>query len=81
MEIKNKTKIKFYEVPLDDGKFALMNQKEFDKYTVGSSEDAIAKTIGPIEYITFEMDGKKYAIPESKFEAYIKKLNEDAKNI
>jgi hypothetical protein len=58
-----------------------MNQKEFDKYTVGSPEDAIAKTIGPIEYITFEMDGKKYAIPESKFEAYIKKLNEDAKNI
>ncbi len=81
MEIKNKTKIKFYEVPLDDGKFALMNQKEFDKYTVGSPEDAIAKTIGPIEYITFEMNGKKYAIPESKFETYIKKLNEDAKNI
>jgi hypothetical protein len=74
MEIKNKTKIKYYEVPLLDGKFALMNQKEFDKYTVGSPEDAIAKTIGPIEYITFEMDGKKYAIPESKFEAYIKKL-------
>jgi len=72
--ITNKTKIKFYEVPLLDGKFALMNQKEFDKYTVGSPEDAIAKTIGPIEYITFEMDGKKYAIPESKFEAYIKKL-------
>jgi len=51
-----------------------MDQKEFDKYTVGSPEDAIAKTIGPIEYITFEMNGKKYAIPESKFEAYIKKL-------
>jgi hypothetical protein len=74
MELKNKTKIKYYEVPLDDGKFALMNQKEFDKYTVGSPDDAIAKSIGPIEYITFEMDGKKYAIPESKFEAYIKKL-------
>jgi hypothetical protein len=27
------------------------------------------------------MDDKNYAIPESKFEAYIKKLNEDAKNI
>ena len=74
MELKNKTKIKYYEVPLDDGKFALMNQKEFDKYTVGKPTDAIAKTIGPIDYITFEMDGKKYAIPESKFEAYIKKL-------
>jgi hypothetical protein len=81
MEIKNKTKIKFYEVPLDDGKFALMDQKEFDKYTVGSPEDAIAKSSGLIEYITFELDDKKFAIPESKFEAYIKKLNEDAKNI
>ncbi len=72
--ITNKTKVRFYEVPLLDGKFALMDQKEFDKYTVGSPEDAIAKTIGPIEYITFEMNGKKYAIPESKFETYIKKL-------
>jgi hypothetical protein len=79
--ITNKTKIKFYEVPLDDGKFALMSQKEFDKYTVGSPDDAIAKSSGLLEYITFEMDGKNYAIPESKFEAYIKKLNEDAKNI
>ena len=74
MEIKNKTKIKYYEVPLDDGKFALMDQKEFDKYTVGKPTDAIAKSSGLLEYITFEMDGKKYAIPESKFEAYIKKL-------
>jgi translation elongation factor P/translation initiation factor 5A len=74
MELKNKTKIKFYEVPLDDGKFALMDQKEFDKYTVGKPTDAIAKSSGLLEYITFEMDGKKYAIPESKFEAYIKKL-------
>ena len=81
MEIKNKTKVRYYEVPLDDGKFALMNQKEFDKYTVGKPTDAIAKASGPIEYITFEMDDKNYAIPESKFEAYIKKLNEDAKNI
>jgi tricorn protease-like protein len=81
MEIKNKTKVRYYEVPLDDGKFALMNQNDFDKFTVGKATDAIAKTIGPIEYITFEMDGKKFAIPESKFDAYIKKLNEDAKNI
>ena len=81
MEIKNKTKVRYYEVPLDDGKFALMNQKEFDKYTVGKPTDAIAKSSGLIEYITFELDDKKFAIPESKFEAYIKKLNEDAKNI
>jgi hypothetical protein len=81
MEIKNKTKVRYYEVPLDDGKFALMNQNDFDKFTVGKATDAIAKTIGPIEYITFEMDGKKFAIPESKFDAYIKKLNENAKNI
>jgi hypothetical protein len=79
--ITNKTKVRYYEVPLYDGKFALMDQKEFDKYTVGKPTDAITKTIGPIEYITFEMDDKKFAIPESKFEAYIKKLNEDAKNI
>ena len=72
--ITNKTKVRFYEVPLDDGKFALMNQKEFDKYTVGKPTDAIAKSSGLIEYITFEMDGKKYAIPESKFESYIQKL-------
>jgi tricorn protease-like protein len=74
MELKNKTKIKFYEVPLDDGKFALMNQKEFDKYTVGSPEDAIAKAIGPIDYIKFELDGKNYAVPEHKFELYLQKL-------
>lgn len=79
--IKNKRKIRYYEVPLDDGKFALMDQNDFDKFTVGKPTDAIAKTIGPIEYILFEMDDKNYAIPESKFEAYIKKLNEDAKNI
>lgn len=81
MEIKNKTKVRYYEVPLDDGKFALMDQKEFNKYTVGKPTDAIAKSSGLLEYITFEIDDKKYAIPESKFEAYIKKLNEDAKNI
>jgi hypothetical protein len=81
MDIKNVKKIKYYEVPLDDGKFALMDQKEFDKWSVGSPDDAIAKSSGLIEYITFEMDDKNYAIPESKFEAYIKKLNEDAKNI
>ena len=81
MDIKNVRHVKYYEVPLDDGKFALMEQKEFDKYTVGKPTDAIAKTIGPIEYITFEMNDKNYAIPESKFEAYIKKLNEDAKTI
>lgn len=75
MEIKNKTKVRYYEVPLDDGKFALMNQNDFDKFTVGKATDAIAKTIGPIEYITFEMDGKKFAIPESKFDAYIANLN------
>ena len=81
MEIKNKTKVRYYEVPLDDGKFALMDQKEFDKYTVGKPTDAIAKASGRIEYIVFEIDDKKFAIPESKFDAYIKKLNEDAKNI
>jgi len=74
MEAKNIKKIKYYEVPLDDGKFALMNQKEFDKYTVGKPTDAIAKASGLIDYITFEMDGKNYAIPESKFESYIQKL-------
>jgi len=79
--IKNVKKIKYYEVPLDDGKFALMDQKEFDKWSVGSPDDAITRASGFIEYITFEMDDKNYAIPESKFEAYIKKLNEDAKNI
>jgi len=72
--ITNKTKIKFYEVPLLDGKFALMDQKEFDKYTVGKPTDAIAKTIGPIEYIKFELDGKNYAVPEHKFELYLQKL-------
>lgn len=81
MEIKNKKKVRYYEVPLDDGKFALMEQKEFDKYTIGKPTDAIARASGLIDYITFEMDDKNYAIPESKFEAYIKKLNEDAKNI
>lgn len=81
MDIKNVKHVKYYEVPLDDGKFALMDQKEFDKWSVGSPDDAIAKASGFIEYITFEMDDKNYAIPESKFEAYIKKLNEDAKNI
>ena len=81
MEIKNKTKVRYYEVPLDDGKFALMDQKEFDKYTVGKPTDAIAKASGLINYVVFEMDDKNYAIPESKFESYIKKLNEDAKNI
>ena len=74
MEAKNIKKIKYYEVPLDDGKFALMDQKEFDKYTVGKPTDAIAKASGLIDYITFEMDGKNYAIPESKFESYIQKL-------
>ena len=74
MEAKNIKKIKYYEVPLDDGKFALMIQKEFDKYTVGKPTDAIAKASGIIDYITFEMDGKNYAIPESKFESYIQKL-------
>jgi hypothetical protein len=72
--ITNKTKVRYYEVPLDDGQFALMNQKEFDKWSVGSPDDAIAKASGLIEYITFEIDDKKFAIPESKFEAYIKKL-------
>lgn len=75
MEIKNKTKVRYYEVPLDDGNFALMDQKEFDKYTIGKPTDAIAKASGLIEYITFEMDGKKFAIPESKFDAYIANLN------
>lgn len=79
--VKNIRHIKYYEVPLDDGKFVLMDQKEFDKWSVGSPDDAIAKTSGIIKYITFEMDGKKFAIPESKFDAYIKKLNENAKNI
>ena len=79
--IKNKRKVRYYEVPLDNGKFALMEQKEFDKYTVGKPTDAIARASGLIDYIIFEIDGKNYAIPESKFEAYIKKLNEDAKNI
>jgi translation elongation factor P/translation initiation factor 5A len=74
MEAKNIKKIKYYEVPLDDGKFALMDQKEFDKYTVGKPTDAIAKASGLIDYITFEMNGKNYAIPESKFESYIQKL-------
>jgi hypothetical protein len=74
MEAKNIKKIKYYEVPLDDGQFALMDQKEFDKYTVGKPTDAIAKASGLIDYITFEMDGKNYAIPESKFESYIQKL-------
>lgn len=74
MEAKNIKKIKYYEVPLNDGKFALMDQKEFDKYTVGNPTDAIAKASGLIEYVIFEMDDKYYAIPESKFEAYIKKL-------
>jgi len=74
MDIKNVRHVKYYEVPLDDGKFALMDQKEFDKYTVGKPTDAIAKTIGPIDYITFEMDDKKFAIPESKFDAYIANL-------
>ncbi len=75
MEIKNKTKVRYYEVPLDDGKFALMDQKEFDKWSVGSPDDAIAKASNLIEYITFEMDDKKFAIPESKFDAYIANLN------
>jgi translation elongation factor P/translation initiation factor 5A len=75
MDIKNVRHVKYYEVPLDDGKFALMDQKEFDKYSVGKPTDAIAKTIGSIEYITFEMDDKKFAIPESKFDAYIANLN------
>ena len=75
MDIKNIKKINYYEVPLDDGKFALIDQKEFDKYTVGKPTDAIAKASGRIEYIVFEIDGKKFAIPESKFEAYIANLN------
>jgi len=75
MDIKNVRHVKYYEVPLDDGKFALMEQKEFDKYTVGKPTDAIARATGPIEYITFEMDGKKFAIPESKFDDYITKIN------
>jgi hypothetical protein len=74
MEAKNIKKIKYYEVPLNDGQFALMDQKEFDKWSVGSPDDAIAKSSGLIDYITFEMDGKNYAIPESKFESYIQKL-------
>jgi len=81
MDIKNVKKIKYYEVPLDDGKFALMDQNDFDKFTVGKPTDAIARASGLIKYVLFEMDDKNYAIPESKFEAYIKKLNEDAKNI
>ena len=79
--VKNIRHIKYYEVPLDDGKFALMDQNDFDKYTVGKPTDAITRASGLIEYVLFEMDDKNYAIPESKFEAYIKKLNEDAKNI
>ena len=75
MDIKNIRKIKYYEVPLDDGKFALMDQNDFDKYTVGKPTDAIAKASGRIEYIVFEIDDKKFAIPESKFEAYIANLN------
>ena len=75
MEIKNIKKIKYYEVPLDDGKFALMDQNDFDKFTVGKPTDAIAKASGRIEYIVFEIDDKKFAIPESKFEAYIANLN------
>ena len=75
MDIKNIRKIKYYEIPLDDGKFALMDQKEFDKYTVGKPTDAIANASGLIEYIIFEIDDKKFAIPESKFEAYIANLN------
>lgn len=75
MDIKNVRHVKYYEVPLDDGKFALMNQKEFDKYTVGKPTDAIAKASGLIDYITFEMNDKNYAIPESKFDAYIANLN------
>ena len=75
MDIKNIRKINYYEVPLDDGKFALMDQNDFDKFTVGKPTDAIAKASGRIEYITFEMDDKNYAIPESKFEAYIANLN------
>lgn len=81
MDIKNVRHVKYYEVPLDDGKFALMEQKEFDKYTVGKPTDAIARASGLTDYIIFEMDGKNYAIPKSKFEAYIKKLNDDAKTI
>lgn len=79
--VKNVKHVKYYEVPLDDGKFALMDQNDFDKYTVGKPTDAITRASGLIEYVLFEMDDKNYAIPESKFEAYIKKLNEDAKNI
>jgi hypothetical protein len=74
MDIKNVRHIKYYEVPLDDGKFALMDQKEFDKWSVGSPDDAIAKASNFIDYITFEMDDKKFAIPESKFDAYIANL-------
>lgn len=81
MDIKNVRHVKYYEVPLDDGKFALMDQNDFDKFTVGKPTDAIARASGLIKYVLFEMDDKNYAIPESKFEAYIKKLNEDAKNI
>ena len=81
MDIKNVRHVKYYEVPLDDGKFALMDQNDFDKFTVGNPTDAITRASGLIEYVLFEMDDKNYAIPESKFEAYIKKLNEDAKNI
>lgn len=79
--VKNVKHVKYYEVPLDDGKFALMDQNDFDKFTVGKPTDAIAKSSGLINYVVFEMDDKNYAIPESKFEAYIKKLNEDAKKI
>jgi translation elongation factor P/translation initiation factor 5A len=75
MDIKNIKKINYYEVPLDDGKFALMDQNDFDKFTVGKPTDAIAKASGRIEYIVFEIDDKKFAIPESKFETYIANLN------
>lgn len=79
--VKNVKHVKYYEVPLDDGKFALMDQNDFDKFTVGKPTDAITRASGLIEYVLFEMDDKNYAMPKSKFEAYIKKLNEDAKNI
>ncbi len=73
--VKNVKHVKYYEVPLDDGKFALMDQKEFDKWSVGSADDAITRASGLINYVVFEMDGKKFAIPESKFDAYIANLN------
>jgi hypothetical protein len=74
MEVENIKKIKYHEVPLNDGKFALMDKKEFEKWSVGSPDDAIAKATGLIDYITFEYNNKNYAVPEPKFELFTQKL-------